>query len=90
MSEYKVGKQEIEVLIAQEKRLNELYNIFSKELLYLVLENSIPLLNEIINTYLSQVVDYSLSLNIIEENQKISMEAIIEDEKGKRDVAALS
>lgn len=90
IQEYKQGKQEIEMLLAQEKRLTNLYNIFSKELLYLVLENSIPLLNDIINSYLSQIVDYSLQLNIVEENQKISMEAKIVDEKWERDVSALS
>ena len=81
VQEYKATQLEVQALVLREKRLSALYTVFSKELLYVVLESSLPMLNAIINSYLSQVVDYSLTLSIAEENEKLSMQALIEDQK---------
>ena len=62
--------------------LGELYNIFAKELLLLVLQDSLPVLNDIINNYLTQVVDYQIKLELIKTaSDKLELEATITDEK---------
>ncbi len=90
ISDYKISQRDVDNLIAQEKRLHNLYTIFSKELLLVVLQTALPTLNEIINSYLVQVVDYTLHMKITEDNDKLAMHAIIEDEKGEREISSLS
>jgi hypothetical protein len=71
--------------------LGELYNIFAKELLLLVLQDSLPVLNDIINNYLTQVVDYQIKLELIKTaSDKLELEATITDDKGVREIKSLS
>ncbi|MEI7562590.1 MAG: hypothetical protein WCJ39_02500 [bacterium] len=71
--------------------LGELYNIFAKELLLLVLQDSLPVLNEIINNYLTQVVDYQIKFTLEKTaSERLELEASIIDERGEREIKSLS
>ncbi|NOZ44306.1 MAG: hypothetical protein GXP45_04150 [bacterium] len=76
----------------KEKKINQLYQIFSKDLLLLALEDSLPTLNDIINSFLAQVVSYQIHffLERKNNNEKMELQAQIYDEKGERDVKSLS
>lgn len=77
-------------LVEEEKRLGNLYTILNKELLLFVLSEYLPILSEIINSYLSSVVDYSISIQLKESSEKLELETKIIDEKGEREVKSLS
>lgn len=89
--EHKEGQLKVKQLYEDEKIMNNLYQIFSKELLLIVLEDNLPILMDIINAYLSQVVDYQITLQLVKTStDKIELEARINDEKGNRDIKSLS
>ena len=77
-------------LVEEEKLLGNLYTILNKELLLFVLSEYLPILSEIINSYLSSVVDYSISIQLKESSEKLELETKIIDEKGEREVKSLS
>ncbi|MDR2541793.1 MAG: hypothetical protein LBD11_08925 [Candidatus Peribacteria bacterium] len=83
-------KNLVKDLQQQEKFLTNLYTILSKELLLFALEEYLPVLSEIINSYLIQVVDYQIAMKITETAEKLELEAKIYDEKGEREVKSLS
>lgn len=86
--EHQIEKQHLE---EQESILNNLYTIFAKELLLIVLQDQLPSLNDIINNYLAQIVDYQISLQLNKSDaDKIELEARIIDDKGMRDTKSLS
>jgi len=70
--------------------LNVLYSILSKELLLFILESYLPVLTEIINTYLAQVVDYEISIKLKENTDKLELETKVLDSKGEREIKSLS
>lgn len=91
INEFKTLQREVELLKKQEKQINNLYTIFSKELLLLVLQDHLPILNDIINTYLAQIVDYQIALKLIKTtNEKLELEANIIDQQGEREIKSLS
>lgn len=91
MDEFKEHQLETQKLQEQETILGNLYNIFSKELLLLVLQDHLPILNDIINSYLSQIVDYQISLQLNKSDaEKLELEAKILDSKGERETKSLS
>lgn len=90
VSEFKEHQLERQKLEEQETILGNLYNIFSKELLLLVLQDHLPVLNDIINNYLTSIVDYQISLHLRNESDKVELEAKIIDSKGERDTKSLS
>ncbi len=90
VSEFKEHQLERQKLEEQETILGNLYNIFSKELLLLVLQDHLPVLNDIINSYLAQIVDYQISLQLRNDGDKVELEAKIIDFKGERDTKSLS
>ncbi len=91
VNEFKEHQLERQKLEEQETILGNLYNIFSKELLLLVLQDHLPILNDIINNYLSQIVDYQISLQLNKsDSDKLELEAKIIDQKGERDTKSLS
>jgi hypothetical protein len=49
-----------------EKKLSRLYSILSKEIVLFALDDYLPVLSSVINDYLSQCVDYSIKMQIIE------------------------
>lgn len=83
-------KHLIKDLKEKEKMLGNLYTILSKEMLLFALDEYLPVLSEIINSFLSQVVEYQISMKISETNDKLELEAKIFDEKGEREVKSLS
>jgi hypothetical protein len=50
----------------KEKKLTRLYSILSKDIVLFALDDYLPILSDIINDYLSQCVDYSLKMQIVE------------------------
>jgi DNA repair exonuclease SbcCD ATPase subunit len=83
-------KHLIKDLQQQEKMLANLYTILSKEMLLFALDEYLPVLSEIINSFLSQVVEYQISMKISETTDKLELEAKVYDEKGEREVKSLS
>jgi len=91
VNEFKEHQLERKKLEEQETILGNLYTIFSKELLLLVLQDHLPVVNDIINNYLSQIVDYQINLQLNKGNsEKVELEAKIIDSKGERDTKSLS
>jgi len=91
LEDFKKSQIYIKDLKEKEKMLNNLYLIFSKELLLIVLQDSIPILNDIINSFLSQVVDYQINFDLNKtDNEKLELEIKIIDDKWIRDVKSLS
>lgn len=68
VNEFKQHQLETQQLKEQETILGNLYNIFSKELLLIVIQDHLPVLNDIINNYLSQIVDYQINLHLNKNN----------------------
>jgi len=90
VNEFKEHQLEKQKLEEQEKILGNLYTIFSKELLLLVLQDHLPVLNDIVNSYLAQIVDYQINLQLTNNADKVELEAKIIDQKGMRDTKSLS
>ena len=65
--------------------------MMTQELLLLVLQDHLPVLNDIINSYLSQIVDYQINLQLNKSDaEKVELEAKVLDAKGERDTKSLS
>jgi hypothetical protein len=64
-----------------EKKLTRLYSILSKDLVLFALDGYLPVLSDVINDYLSQCVDYTIKMQIVENNEKLELEAKIFDSK---------
>jgi len=91
VNDYKKLQIEVKKLQEDEKILNDLYNIFSKELLLIVLQDHLPVLNDIINNYLAQAVDYQINFDLNKtSSDKLELEVKIFDDKWERDVKSLS
>lgn len=91
LNEFKDHQFETLKLQEQETIYGNLYTIFSKELLLLVLQDHLPILNDIINNYLSQIVEYTIHLQLNKSNsEKLELEAKILDTHGERDTKSLS
>jgi len=85
------NQQKLTSLIQDEKILNNLHHIVSKELLLLVLGESLDVLTDIINVYLAQIFSLQLHLEIQKtSSDKVELAAYCEDEHGKREVKSLS
>ena len=80
----------IKTLEQEEKLLWVLYTVLNRDLLLFVLSEYLPILSEIINSYLSTVVSYILNIRLKEESEKLELETKILDEKGEREVKSLS
>jgi hypothetical protein len=90
VEDYTKMQVNLKELLEEEKRLNVLYNILNKELLLFVLGSYLPVLTEIINSYLAMVVDYQISIKLKENSEKLELETKVVDEKGEREVKSLS
>jgi len=90
-TDFKESQLQVAKLREDEKIINNLYHIFSKELLLLVLEWYLPILWDFINGFLGKVVDYQINLFLQKSSSgKLELEAKIYDSKGERDVKSLS
>lgn len=90
ISDYKNLQLKIKALAEQSKILDNLYTILNKELLLFVLSEYLPILSEVINSYLVGVVDYQISIRLTETSEKLELETKILDNKGERDIKSLS
>ena len=81
VNEFKEHQLERQKLEEQEIILGNLYTIFSKELLLLVLQDHLPVINDIVNSYLSQIVEYQINLQLKNDADKLELEAKIIDKK---------
>lgn len=91
IKEFKEHQLERQKLEEQEKIVGNLYTIVSKDLLLIVLQEHLPILNDIINSYLAQIVDYQINLQLNKSDaEKLELEAKIIDTKGERDTKSLS
>ena len=81
VNEFKEHQLERQKLEEQETILGNLYTIFSKELLLLVLQDHLPVINDIVNSYLSQIVEYQINLQLKNDADKLELEAKIIDQK---------
>lgn len=82
---------EIKKFIEDDRRYTNIYNVLNKELVLMVLDNYIPAIEDIINSMLAQVVDYSLKFRLIKtKSDKVELEIVAIDEKGERPVKSLS
>lgn len=88
--DYKQVQNETKQLKEDEKVVNNLYNIFSKELLTYILSEYLPILTEIINNFLIQIVQYQISIQVEIKNDIPQMQVKIIDEKWEREVKSLS
>lgn len=91
IDEYSSSQVEIKKLQEEEKMLDNMYIIFSKELMLVVLQEFLPSLADVINNLLAQVVDYELSFDLIKKSSdKLELDIQISDDKWIRSVKSLS
>ncbi len=90
ISDFKENSIEINKLKQDEVMIKNLHQIFSKELLLFVLEWYLPILTEIINALLAQVVDYTIDIKLKQKGENLEMDVKIYDEKWERDIKSLS
>lgn len=91
LEQYVERQQQIRELQEKETTIKDLLQIFQKELLIVVLQDFLPVLEDVINTYLQQVVSFSLRFELPKTVQEqIELAIWIEDEKWQRAVKSLS
>ena len=89
--EAKLHQKEVKQLDEKLSITKDLYQIFSKELMIVVLQDFLPSLQEVINSYLSQIVEYEVRFMTPEEEwSQLELDIQIVDEKGSRSVKSLS
>ena len=90
IQEFKNSQLALSKLKQDEKIVKDLYQIFSKELLLFVLEWYLPILTDIINSFLAQVVEYSIDIKLVQKRDNLEMDVKVYDEKWERDIKSLS
>ena len=90
IEDYNKMQVNLKGLLEEEKKLKVLYGILNKDLLLFVLWEYLPVLTDIINSYLSSVTNYQISIKLKESLEKLELETKILDEKWERDVKSLS
>lgn len=93
LTEYKDNQLLVKQLKEQEKMLSDLYLVFSKELLLIVVQSNLPQIQDLMNMYLSQVVDYQLVMEIDKKStstESLELFVTVQDRYGTREVSALS
>ncbi len=90
IEEFKNSQLALNKLKQEEKIVKDLYQVFSKELLLFVLEWYLPILTDIINSFLAQVVEYSIDIKLIQKRDNLEMDVKVYDEKWERDIKSLS
>ena len=90
INDFKWSQLELSKLKEEEKMVKNLYWIFSKELLLFVLEWYLPILTDIINSFLAQVVEYTIDIKLLQKNDNLEMDVRVYDDKWERDIKSLS
>lgn len=85
------AKYQLKDLQEQEKMTQNLHNIFSKELLLLVLQEFLPQLGVVMNNWLAQIVDFEVKRQIITTStDKLELDISIVDQMWERPIKSLS
>lgn len=90
IEDYNNMQLKLKWLEEQKKKLEVLYWILKKDLLLFVLWEYLPVLTEVVNSYLSSVTDYQISIKLKEGSEKLELEIKIIDDKWEREVKSLS
>lgn len=92
-----VTEQQKKIKTLKEKLVitKDLYQIFSKELMTVVLQDFLPTLQEVLNSYLWQIVDYQIKFLSPSDNgewstSQLELDIQVIDEKWARSVKSLS
>lgn len=81
----------IKQLQEQEQLAKDLYGIFSKELMVVVLQDFLPVLEQVINENLAKMVDYEIRFVLPDTTEeKMELDIIVVDHHGEREVKSLS
>ncbi len=67
-----------------------LYNALSKDLILFVLEDNLPVLSEIINNFLSAIVEFQIDMKLAQRGSALELDTTITDQKGIRETKSLS
>ncbi len=73
-----------------EKIVSNLHQIFSKEILLYVLDENLPVLNDTINNFLSQIVDFQVDMRLETTGDKLELQTIIYKQDQEIEVQSLS
>ncbi len=88
---HKENQLVIKQLQEQEQMAKELYTIFSKELMVVVLQDFLPVLEQVINENLAKMVDYEIRFTVPEAtDEKMELDITVIDQHGEREVKSLS
>ena len=93
LADYKDNLVLIKQLKIKEKMLSDLYTVFSKELLLLVIQSNLPKIQDLMNAYLAQTVEYQLNMDIDKKSattDTLELFVKILDQHGERQVESLS
>ena len=90
IEDYNNNQLKLKWLEEQKKKIEVLYWILKKDLLLFVLWEYLPVLTEVVNSYLSSVTDYQISIKLKEGTEKLELEIKIIDDKWEREVKSLS
>lgn len=90
IEDFQIQQNKLNQIIEEEKIVWNLYKIFSKEILLYVLEENLPILNEVINNYLSQIVDFQIDMKLENISDKLELEITIFKWNQQIDVKSLS
>lgn len=93
LHEYKENLLVVKQLKQKERMLSDLYTVFSKELLLLVIQSNLPKIQDLMNAYLAQTVDYQLTMDIDKKSattDTLELFVKILDQHGERQVESLS
>ena len=81
----------IKKLRERETLLNDLYRIFSKELMIKVLEDALPFFADFINNILAKIVSFSIHFSPRKTtSDKLELDITIRDNHGERTAKSLS
>ncbi len=87
-------KKEIKILEEKLVITKDLYQIFNKELMVVVLQDFLPALQEILNSFLAQIVEYEVRFLTPDDSDstwgQLELDIQIIDNKGTRSVKSLS
>jgi len=91
VQQHKDAQRELKTLVEKEQLLNDLYRIFSKEIMIKVLEDVLPLFAEYINNLLAKIVHFTVHFQPKKTtSDKLELEITIRDHHGIRPVKSLS
>lgn len=83
-------KTEKSIFSSKKEIIKDLDQIFSKDLIYIIIKKHIEIIFDIMNIYLSKIVDFEIIFDLKEEEWNVELEIYINDDKWKREIKSLS